>query len=252
MTIAVGFVVDDAIVVVENIYRHIEEGARPFRAALDGAREIGFTVVSISVSLVAVFIPAAADGRHCRAPVPRIRPHRDGRDRGLGAGFADADPDARLAFPRAREQEPRPIYLAIEWLFDALVRGYTRGLDLALRHRFITLMSFFATMAHHGRPVPDDPEGLLSDAGQWPVDGIMEAAQDVSPTEMKRLQRQVAELLSKDPDIAAFGSFFGSGSGNTLNTARFFIGLKPHEERKATGHADQSRGCARRSPGSKA
>ena len=66
----------------------------------------------------------------------------------------------------------------------------------------------------------------------------MEAAQDVSPAEMKRLQRNVAELLRKDPDIAAFGSFFGSGSGNTLNTARFFIGLKPHEERHADRHAD--------------
>ena len=76
LTIATGFVVDDAIVVIENITRHLEAGMEPFEAALQGAREIGFTVISISISLIAVFIPISADGRHRRPPVPRVRGHR--------------------------------------------------------------------------------------------------------------------------------------------------------------------------------
>ena len=90
LTIAVGFVVDDAIVVVENIYRHVEHGEPPFTAALRGSREIGFTVLSISCSLIAVFIPLLADERHHRPAVPRIRAHRHRLDRGVGAGVADA------------------------------------------------------------------------------------------------------------------------------------------------------------------
>ena len=90
LTIAVGFVVDDAIVVVENIYRHVEHGEPPFNAALRGSREIGFTVLSISCSLIAVFIPLLADERHHRPAVPRIRADRHRLDRGVGAGVADA------------------------------------------------------------------------------------------------------------------------------------------------------------------
>ena len=101
LTISVGFVVDDAIVVVENIYRHIEDGMAPLEAALTGSREIGFTVLSISLSLVAVFIPLLADGRDHRPVVPRIRHHRDGGDRRLGLRVADADADAVRALPRA-------------------------------------------------------------------------------------------------------------------------------------------------------
>src|SRR5262245_16974314 len=126
------------------------------------------------------------------------------------------------------------LYRAIERGFDALLVGYRRGLDLVLRHRFVTLMSFFATIALTGVLFVLIPKGFFPTQDNGMIMGIMEAAQDVSPTEMKRLQRNVAELLRNDPDIAAFGSFFGSGSGNTLNTARFFIGLKPHEERRAT------------------
>ena len=134
---------------------------------------------------------------------------------------------------RESDQHGR-IYNAIEAVFDAIVHGYERGLDLVLRHRFITLMTFFATMALTGYLFVIIPKGFFPTQDNGLMIGIMEAAQDVSPIEMKRLQRNVAEVLSKDPDIAAFGSFFGSGNGNTLNTARFFIGLKPHEQRTAT------------------
>jgi len=234
MTIAVGFVVDDAIVVVENIYRHIEEGARPLQAALDGAREIGFTVVSISVSLVAVFIPLLLMG----GVIGRLF-----REFAMTVTAAIAvsvlvsltlTPMLASRFLERESKQHGRIYTAIERMFDALVRGYGRGLNVALRHRFITLMTFFATMALTGFLFVMIPKGFFPTQDTGLITGIMEAAQDVSPTEMRRLQREVADLLTKDPDISGFGSFFGSGSGNTLNTARFFIGLRPHEERSAT------------------
>jgi hydrophobe/amphiphile efflux-1 (HAE1) family protein len=233
MTIAVGFVVDDAIVVVENIYRHIEEGARPMQAALDGAREIGFTVVSISISLVAVFIPLLLMG----GVIGRLF-----REFAMTVTAAIAvsvlvsltlTPMLASRFLSRESEHHGRIYLAIERMFEGLVHAYERGLDVVLRHRFVTLMTFFATMALTAVLFVMIPKGFFPTQDTGLITGIMEAGQDVSPTEMRRLQRQVADLLTKDPDISGFGSFFGSGSGNTLNTARFFIGLRPHEERTA-------------------
>jgi multidrug efflux pump subunit AcrB len=233
MTIAVGFVVDDAIVVVENIYRHIEDGARPMQAALDGAREIGFTVVSISVSLVAVFIPLLLMG----GVIGRLF-----REFAMTVTAAivvsvlvslTLTPMLASRFLEHESKNHGRIYNTIERMFERLVQAYERGLNVVLRHRFITLLSFFATMALTGFLFVIIPKGFFPTQDTGLITGIMEAAQDVSPTEMKRLQRNVAEILIKDPDIAAFGSFFGSGSGNTLNTSRFIIGLKPHEGRTA-------------------
>ena len=171
MTIAVGFVVDDAIVVVENIYRHIEDGARPFQAALDGAREIGFTVVSISVSLVAVFIPLLLMG----GIVGRLF-----REFALTVTAAIAvsvlvsltlTPMLASRFLGHEGEHHGRIYLAIERAVRRAGAGYRRGLDLVLRHRFVTLMSFFATIALTGVLFVADPEGLLPDAGQRAGDG---------------------------------------------------------------------------------
>ena len=168
MTIAVGFVVDDAIVVVENIYRHIEEGMKPFEAALTGAREIGFTVVSISVSLVAVFIPLLLMG----GIVGRLF-----REFALTVTAAIAvsvlvsltlTPMLASRFLERESEQHGRIYRAIERMFDALVHAYARGLDLVLRHRFVTLMTFFATIALTGVLFVDDPEGLLPDPGHRP------------------------------------------------------------------------------------
>ena len=107
LTIAVGFVVDDAIVMLENIYRHIEEGMRPMEAALKGAGEIGFTIVSISLLADRGVHPAAADGRHRRAAVPRIRHDRHHRGGGLLHRVADADADDVLALPAPRHRPAR-------------------------------------------------------------------------------------------------------------------------------------------------
>jgi multidrug efflux pump subunit AcrB len=234
LTISVGFVVDDAIVVVENIYRHLENGDSPREAAMKGSREIAFTVVSISVSLVAVFIPLLLMG----GIVGRLF-----REFAITVTLAIAfslvvaltlNPMLcdRL-FRRPSHQHGR-IYRAIEDGFDRVLAGYRRTLETVLRHQFITLMAFFAMIAISAAMFVFIPKGFFPTQDNGLLVGIAEAASDISPAEMKRVQVQVAEAVGQDPAVAALGSFFGSGSGNTLNTARFFVGLKPRNERDVT------------------
>jgi hydrophobe/amphiphile efflux-1 (HAE1) family protein len=234
LTIAVGFVVDDAIVVVENIYRHIEAGSSPTAAALKGAREIGFTVLSISVSLVAVFIPLLLMG----GIVGRLfREFALTVTACIGVSVLVSLTLTPMLCSRflVRESEHHGrIYLAIEWVFECLIGAYRRGLDVVLRHQFPTLLVFFATMALTGVLFVYIPKGFFPTQDTGLIQGLAEAGQDVSPQEMKRLLLELSKLLVRDPDIAEFGSFFGNGSGNTLNTGRFFIGLKPREERTSS------------------
>ena len=234
LTIAVGFVVDDAIVVVENIYRHIEEGLSPLDAALRGAREIGFTVLSISISLIAVFIPLLLMG----GIIGRLF-----REFALTVTAAIAvsvvvsltlTPMLCSRFLRRQSDHHGRLYRVIERGFDWLIDTYRRVLDVVLRHQRLTLAVFFLTMALTGLLFVLIPKGFFPTQDTGLLTGLAEAGQDVSPAEMKRLMSNVSELLRRDPDIAQFGSFFGSGSGNTLNTGRFFIGLKPRDERKST------------------
>ncbi|MFL5069279.1 MAG: multidrug efflux RND transporter permease subunit [Xanthobacteraceae bacterium] len=234
LTIAVGFVVDDAIVVVENIVRHLEAGTSPLQSALKGSREIGFTVVSISVSLVAVFIPLLLMG----GIVGRLF-----REFAVTVTAAIAvsvvvsltlTPMLCARFLANRSEHHGRLFRAVERGFDILLAGYRRMLDWVLRHQPLTLFAFVLTIAATGAMFVAIPKGFFPVQDTGLITGISEAAQDVSPTEMKRLQRQLAEVVARDPDVANVGSFFGSGSGNTLNTARFFIGLKPRDERSAT------------------
>jgi hydrophobe/amphiphile efflux-1 (HAE1) family protein len=235
LTIAVGFVVDDAIVVVENIFRHVEEGESPFEAAIAGASEIGFTVVSISVSLIAVFIPLLLMG----GIIGRL--FREFALTVTASIVVSALVSLTLApmmaarFMRRPSHEHGRLYLAFEWLFDSMLAGYRRTLDIALRHQFITLMVFFATMALTVVMFLAIPKGFfpIQDTGQ--LFGLTEAAQDVSPAEMMRLQEQLGAIVAQDPDIESFGSNMGNGGGaNTPNTGRIFATLKPREERDAS------------------
>ena len=148
LTIAVGFVVDDAIVMLENITRYIEEGEKPMAAAFKGAREIGFTIVSISDLAGRGADPAAADGRHHRAAVPRIRGDAGDDHLRLDDRVADADADDGLALPARASAKPGMAGSTngANARFDAMLRAYERGLDLALRWKFTTLMIFFATL----------------------------------------------------------------------------------------------------------
>jgi hydrophobe/amphiphile efflux-1 (HAE1) family protein len=234
LTIAVGFVVDDAIVVVENIFRHLEAGTTPMQSAIKGAREIGFTVLSISISLIAVFIPlllmSGIVGRLFHEFAITV----------IAAILVSVVVSLTLTpmlcsrfLVRESDQKHGRIYRAIEAGFDFVVDGYRRGLDVVLRHQFSTLLVFIATLAITGVLFVLIPKGFFPTQDTGLIMGISEAGQDVSPPKMRDIQRQLARIIAQDPDVAAFGAFFGASYGNTPNTARYFIGLKPRDERGA-------------------
>jgi multidrug efflux pump subunit AcrB len=235
LTIAVGFVVDDAIVVVENIYRHIEEGASPFEAALVGSREIGFTVLSISLSLVAVFIPLLLMG----GIIGRL--FREFALTVTASIAVSALVSLTLApmlcsrFMHRESENHGRVYRIIEAGFNGLLAFYKYTLDIVLRHRAITLGVFFATMALTGVMVYQIPKGFFPIQDTGVIQGFAETAQDAPPDQMMRILREFGAVLLKDPDVAGFGSFTGStGGANTSNTGRFFIVLKPRDERELT------------------
>jgi hydrophobe/amphiphile efflux-1 (HAE1) family protein len=236
LTIAVGFVVDDAIVVVENIHRHIEDGESPMEAALKGSSEIGFTVLSISFSLIAVFIPLLLMG----GIIGRLF-----REFALTVTASIAvsalvsltlAPMLASRFMRPDNHAPGRIYRVIEGVFDAMLAFYRRTLDVALRHQGITLAVFFITMGITGVMMVYTPKGFFPIQDIGLLKGISEGSQSISPEEMKRLQLQVGEVLLRDPAVEAFGSQIGTtgNSAQTGNTGRFDLILKPMEERGVT------------------
>ncbi len=173
LTLAVGFVVDDAIVVVENIYRHVEEGTPAMQAALKGASEIGFTVVSISISLIAVFIPLLLMG----GIIGRLF-----REFALTVTAAiivsvvvslTLTPMLCSRFLHKQSDQHGRVFRAIEWGFETLIGGYRRILDVVLRHQPLTLMVFLATMAVTAVLFVDDPQGLLPHTGYRPHPGVL-------------------------------------------------------------------------------
>jgi HAE1 family hydrophobic/amphiphilic exporter-1 len=233
LTIAVGFVVDDAIVVVENIYRHVEHGEAPFTAALRGSREIGFTVVSISCSLIAVFIPlllmSGIIGRLFREFALTV----------TASIVVSAMVSLTLApmmcsrFMQRETQNHGRIYRVIEGGFTAMLNFYQRTLDVVLRHQAITLGVFFATMALTVVMAIEIPKGFFPIQDTGVIQGFAEAAQETSPEEMMRLMHKIGDVILHDPDIQGFGSQTGStGSAQSANTGRYFIVLKPHDQRK--------------------
>jgi multidrug efflux pump subunit AcrB len=238
LTIAVGFVVDDAIVEVENVYRHIEGGAPPFEAALTGSDEIRFTVLSISTSLIVVFVPLLLMG----GIIGRL--FREFAVTVIAAVAASAFVSLSLApmlcsrFLRRPPSEHGRIYRAIEAGFDAMLAFYDRTLAIVLRHRAITLGVFFATLGLTVAMALQIPKGFFPIQDTGMIQGLAEAAQDVSPLEMMRLQRALGAVLLRDPDVAGYTSNTGSvgvaGYAQTANTARFNIALKPRDQRTAS------------------
>ena len=236
LTIAVGFVVDDAIVMLENIVRHIEDGLPPFEASLLGAREIGFTIVSISLSLIAAFIPlllmGGIIGRLFREFAVTVT-----MTIVVSAFVAlTLTPMMCSRFLKAEHQTKHGrIYAWTERGFDALLRGYERMLDVCLRHRFLTLMIFFATIAMTALLFVSIPKGFFPQQDTGLLQGTSEAAQDVSFAEMMRLQQKLGDIIAKDPDIQSYAMAIGAGgSSASLNTGRFFLTLKPRSERDAS------------------
>jgi hydrophobe/amphiphile efflux-1 (HAE1) family protein len=232
LTISVGFVVDDAIVVVENIHRHIEDGEAPFEAALNGSREIGFTVLSISFSLIAVFIPllmmSGIIGRLFREFALTV----------TASIAVSALVSLTLApmlcsrFMRPESHNPGRIYRYIEGGFDMMLSFYQRTLDAVLRRQAITLFVFFATMVLTGALIVHTPKGFFPIQDVSLINGIAEGSQDISPQEMRRLQKEIDSILLKDPAVERVASQIGSTfDAETTNTGRFNVVLKLREQR---------------------
>jgi HAE1 family hydrophobic/amphiphilic exporter-1 len=236
LTIAVGFVVDDAIVMLENITRHIEEGEKPFAAALKGASEIGFTIISISISLIAVLIPlllmSGIIGRLFREFAVTMA-----MTIVVSAVVAlTLTPMMASRFLKSHDEEKHGrLYKLSERGFDAMAAGYARGLDLVLRHRFVTLMTFIATVAATGYLFVIIPKGFFPQQDTGILFGVSEAGQDVSFPEMYRIQQELGAVVQADPAVATIAMGIGAGVGSPAqNNGRMFITLKPLAERDAS------------------
>jgi len=236
LTICVGFVVDDAIVMIENMARHRERGLSPIEAALAGAKEIGFTVLSITVSLIAVFIPLLAMG----GIVGRIF-----REFSVTLAVAVAisgvvsltlTPMMAAWMERGGPEKP-PGRLA-RWFeagLSATVNGYIRSLAWLLRWRWSMLLATFALMGVTVWLYIIVPKGFLPTQDTGLVSGSTQAAPDTSFATMEALQRRVVDIIAADPAMESVGSTVGSSSGQgAANRATMYITLKPIEERKVS------------------
>ena len=235
LTISTGFVVDDAIVMIENISRFIEEGDRPFEAALKGSKQIGFTIVSLTVSLVAVLIPllfmGGLIGRLFREFAVTLAIAI-----GVSAVLSltlTAMMCAHVLKPHG-EEKPSRVARASEHAFEWMIRKYEVGVDWVLRHQFLTLLVTLGTVALTAFLAIIIPKGFfpLQDTGL--IVGVTEAGPDVSFPRMMGLQQSLAEVALQDPDIASVASFIGAdGTNPTANSGRLSITLKPRKDRDA-------------------
>ncbi len=231
LTLAVGLVVDDAIVMLENIMRHVEDGVPPFQAALRGSREVGFTILSISISLVAVFIPI-----FFMPGVIGLLFHEFAVIVGL-AVVASAFVSltlvpmlaSRFLSDEAHKKPPGLLVRAFERAFDATLRGYSRTLDGALRWRKLVLLVALLTFVATGWLFTSIPKGFFPEEDIGQINVSTEGAEDVSFEAMVRLQDQAAALIRADAAVATVSSF--NGGQGSQNTGRMFINLKPRGER---------------------
>ncbi|EFI51684.1 multidrug efflux RND transporter permease subunit [Afipia sp. 1NLS2] len=234
LTIAVGFVVDDAIVMLENISRYVEKGEDPYRAALKGASEIGFTIVSISVSLVAVLIPLLLMG----GIIGRL--FREFAVTLAMTIFVSMIVSltltpmmaSRFLQPHQEHQQHGKFYQWSERMFDGMLYWYERGLNVVMRWRFTTLMVFFATLALSVILFIAIPKGFFPQQDNGLLTGASQAAQDISFADMKRKQEELGKIVMDDPDVYSVAMAIGGG-GSALNTGRLYITLKPRNERTA-------------------
>ena len=239
LSIAVGFVVDDAVVVIENIVRHLEEGLTPMQAALKGSSEIGFTIVSITLSLIAVFIPLFLMGGYVGKLFQEFAITITASLLLSLIISLTLTPMmcARLLKDESRRKHGR-LYLLFERGFDSLLALYARGLRVVLRHRFATLLVMLSTIALTSYLYAVIPKGFFPQQDTGQIVGITEASQDVSFPAMSERQQALVDVLLKDPAIESVASYIGPGGPTaTLNQGRVFIILKPKPERKVS--ADQ-------------
>ncbi|HVU88418.1 MAG TPA: multidrug efflux RND transporter permease subunit [Pirellulales bacterium] len=237
LTVATGFVVDDAIVVIENINRHLEQGMSPLEASLYGAKEIGFTVVSISVSLVAVFIPILLMG----GIVGRLF-----REFAVTLSVAifvsllvslTTTPMMCATLLKRHDQERHGrLYRASEWVFDRILNFYEKTLGWVFRHQRITMVVTILTLVFTVYLYVVIPKGFFPQQDTGRITGSIQADQNTSYQAMGHLLERFAQVVSEDPAVEGLIAFTG-GQGGTSNAGRMFLSLKPLEERKMS--ADQ-------------
>lgn len=246
LTIATGFVVDDTIVVLENIMRHIENGMKPFDAALKGAKEVGFTVMSISISLIAVFIPillmGGIIGRLFREFAVTLSVTI------LVSLFISLTTTPMLCalWIRQKKNTPEPgrmnrLSHASERLFSSMQSAYGRTLKWAINHRRITLSILIATVCFNAFLYVVVPKGFFPQQDTGHMFGVVRADQSISFAAMKEKMKTFMQKIKEDPAVSQVVGYTGSGQ---TNNARLFIGLKPLSERKIS--ADEVIGRLRR------
>ena len=233
LTVAAGFVVDDAIVMIENITRHIEAGETPLRAAIKGSKQIGFTVISLTLSLIAAFIPllflGGVVGRLFREFAVTLSAAV------LISALVSLTLTPMLCAHLLKHQKDRPeAYFSgsIKRILDGMRRAYERSLHWVLKHQRLTLLATALTLALSVHLYLIIPKGFLPQQDTGLIVGITDAAQDISFSAMLDRQRVITDLVLQDSDVASVGSLIGSSTvGSTLNAGRMYIALRPRNER---------------------
>jgi multidrug efflux pump len=236
LTISTGFVVDDAIVVLENITRYKEQGMNSLNAAYKGAAEIGFTVLSMSISLVAVFIPillmGGIIGRLFREFAVTLSVTIL-----ISLVVSLTTTPMMCSLLLKEEKSHGRFYLASERAFDWILSRYERSLRVILEHSFVVLLVAIGTIFLTGYLYAVIPKGFFPQQDTGRLNGSIVADQDISFQAMQNKMRRLATIALSDPGVASVIAFTGGGGGTTTNTGRVFMSLKPLEDRKVT--ADQ-------------
>jgi multidrug efflux pump len=232
LTIATGFVVDDAIVVIENITRYMEKGEPPLRAALLGAREIAFTVLSMSTSLVAVFIPILLMGGMVGRLFREFAVTLSAAILiSLVVSLTTTPMMCAILLKPDEKRDRGALFRASEKLFEWMRGTYDSSLRWALRHtRFMLILTVLTLGVNIGLFLYI-PKGFFPEQDAGRLTGVIQAAQDISFQAMREKLKAVVEIIRSDPDVTDVTGFTGGG-GSTTNSARMFIGLKPFEQRK--------------------
>ena len=234
LTLSVGFVVDDAIVMLENIMRHIEHGMKPYEAALKGAREIGFTIISITFSLIAVFIPVllmgGIVGRVFREFAVTVAVAI------VMSGFVSLTLTPMLCARVLKEHDAHKrlniVLRSFEYVFNRMLGTYEWALDRVLARRFVMLLVTFATLIGTVVLYYVVPKGFFPQEDTGFITAITEASTDTSFNAMVERHRQLDAIIAADPAVAFYNSTVGAGGPNpTGNNGRIFIGLKPRDQR---------------------
>jgi multidrug efflux pump len=233
LTISTGFVVDDAIVVIENITRYLEQGMAPMQAALKGASEIGFTVLSISISLVAVFIPILMMG----GIVGRL--FREFAVTlsvailvSLGISLTTTPMMCSRLLKHKREDEHGRVFQATERAFNSILGVYERSLGWVLEHSVLTLLVLFITIGFNFYLFSIVPKGFFPQQDNGVAFGGIQGSQDISFQAMQKATQRIVDVVKTDPAVENAMAF--TGGGGATNSGFIFLGLKPFDQRNAT------------------